>query len=82
METTIDSAGRIVVPKSLREAMHLRPGQVVDIIYADGRLEIAVPTTPAHLVRNAAGRLVAATEVEMPPLSAEATRDTLEEVRR
>jgi AbrB family looped-hinge helix DNA binding protein len=31
METTIDSAGRIVVPKALRDAVGLVPGSVVDV---------------------------------------------------
>jgi AbrB family looped-hinge helix DNA binding protein len=31
METTIDSAGRIVVPKPLRDALGLAPGTTVDI---------------------------------------------------
>jgi AbrB family looped-hinge helix DNA binding protein len=31
METTIDSAGRIVVPKPLRDALGLTPGTAIDI---------------------------------------------------
>jgi AbrB family looped-hinge helix DNA binding protein len=31
MKTTIDSAGRIVVPKPLRDALGLAPGTAVDI---------------------------------------------------
>ncbi|MGI8727938.1 MAG: AbrB/MazE/SpoVT family DNA-binding domain-containing protein, partial [Solirubrobacterales bacterium] len=37
MKTTIDKAGRIVVPKALREAVGLTPGTTVDISeYGDG----------------------------------------------
>lgn len=37
MKTTIDKAGRIVVPKALREAVGLTPGSTVDISeYGDG----------------------------------------------
>lgn len=42
MRTTIDSAGRIVVPKPMRDAMGLGPGQIIDIVFTDGRLEIEV----------------------------------------
>jgi AbrB family looped-hinge helix DNA binding protein len=31
METTIDAAGRIVVPKALRDELGLTPGSIVDI---------------------------------------------------
>jgi len=37
MQTTIDSAGRIIVPKAVREALRLTAGQQLDIVVADGR---------------------------------------------
>jgi AbrB family looped-hinge helix DNA binding protein len=39
MRAVIDRAGRIVVPKPLRQALGLRPGQLLDIRASDGRLE-------------------------------------------
>jgi AbrB family looped-hinge helix DNA binding protein len=37
MKTTIDAAGRIVVPKALRDQFHLTPGSEIDIeSMADG----------------------------------------------
>lgn len=81
MRTTIDGAGRIVVPKSLRDALGLRGGETLEISAVDGRLEIEVPPTPMRLERRGKA-LVAVTDVPMPPLSAELVRDTLERVRR
>jgi AbrB family looped-hinge helix DNA binding protein len=81
MITTIDSAGRIVVPKRLREELHFNPGQELEVRAVDGRLEIEHPTTPIRLEERA-GQLVAATDREMPTLTAEMVRDTLEQIRR
>jgi AbrB family looped-hinge helix DNA binding protein len=81
MKTTIDSAGRIVVPKSLRQALNLRAGQSVEIRAANGRLEIEVAATPMSLQKR--GRtVVAVPDIDLPTLTAEAVRDTLESVRR
>lgn len=82
MRTTIDSAGRIVVPKALRDALRLDGGTEVEITLANGRLEIEIPPTPMRLNRNARGRLVATTDEPMPVLSAGEVRDVLEQVRR
>jgi AbrB family looped-hinge helix DNA binding protein len=81
MKTTIDAAGRIVVPKPLRQALGLQPGQLLEIRAGDGRLEIEIAATPVTLRRRGKG-LVAVPETELPPLTAEQVRDTLERVRR
>jgi AbrB family looped-hinge helix DNA binding protein len=81
MVTTIDSAGRIVVPKRLREELHFRPGQELEMCAIDGRLEIKSQTTPIRLEERD-GQLVAVTDREMPTLTAEMVRDTLEQIRR
>lgn len=40
MRTTIDAAGRIVVPKSIREATGLHSGQEGDIVFTNGHIEM------------------------------------------
>ena len=47
----------------------------------DGRLEVEHPTTPIRLEEHD-GQLVAVTDREMPTLTAEMVRDTLEQTRR
>jgi AbrB family looped-hinge helix DNA binding protein len=81
MVTTIDSAGRIVVPKRLREELGFRPGQELELNAIDGRLEIEHQATPMRLERRGR-RLVAVADREMPMLTAETVRETLEQVRR
>ena len=81
MRSTIDSAGRLVVPKALRDAMGLAPGRAVDIVYVDGRLQIEIPPGRVHVeVEDGLPRLVA--EEDRPPLTVDEVRETLEATRR
>jgi AbrB family looped-hinge helix DNA binding protein len=81
MKTAIDTAGRIVVPKPLRDALGLSPGQVLEITAGDGRLEIAIAATPMTLKKRGKG-VVAVPDRTLPPLSADQVRDVLEKTRR
>ena len=81
MRTTIDKAGRIVVPKAMRDELGLNGGTEVEISLVDGRIEIDRIPTPVRLERRN-GRLVAIADREMPPLTAEMVRETLEKIRR
>lgn len=40
MIATIDKAGRLVIPKQLRDAMGLKPGMPLKIDFIDGKIEI------------------------------------------
>ena len=40
MRTTIDSAGRVVIPKALRDRAGLSPGTEIEIQLRNGHLEI------------------------------------------
>ena len=81
MRVAIDRAGRIVVPKSLRQALGLRPGQPLEIRAGDGRLVIEIAATPMRLKKRGKGP-VAVPNTNLPPLTAEQVRETLEQVRR
>lgn len=81
MKTTIDAAGRLVVPKPLRDELGVQPGQVVDLEVRDGRLEIEVLPVKMELRAGKHG-LVAVSAEPLPPLTQGEVRDTLERVRR
>ena len=81
MRAVIDKAGRIVVPKALRQALGLRPGQALTLRAIDGRLEIEVASTAMRLRKRGKG-VVAVPDAQLPPLTVEEVRETLERVRR
>jgi AbrB family looped-hinge helix DNA binding protein len=77
----MDAAGRIVVPKPLREELGLRAGQVLKVRARDRRIEIHPVAAPVQLVERG-GLLVAEPEEPLPPLTAQQVRATLEGIRR
>jgi AbrB family looped-hinge helix DNA binding protein len=58
MEATIDSVGRIVVPKPLRDALGLQAGSTVDISRYGAGLQL-IPTGRTARLVDESGALVA-----------------------
>jgi AbrB family looped-hinge helix DNA binding protein len=81
MRTAIDAAGRVIVPKSLRDELGLSPGLPLEIRSIDGSLLIAPVPTPVTLARRGK-RLVAKPAVRLPKLTQEEVRAALEGSRR
>jgi AbrB family looped-hinge helix DNA binding protein len=81
MRTTIDAAGRVVVPKPLRDALHFTPGQLLEVRAQDGQLVIEAAPVEMRLVRRRRGVVAVPTE-PLPTLSAEHVRETLDATRR
>jgi AbrB family looped-hinge helix DNA binding protein len=81
MRTTIDSAGRIVVPKPLRDELGLQPGQVLELEVTDGRLQVEIAPIDIRLERRRHGP-VAVPDERLPTLTAAVVRQTLERTRR
>ena len=79
MKSTIDRAGRIVIPKSIREAAGLRPGLSLKIEFRDGRVEIEPQSPKMRLVRRR-GMLVASIP-GAPKLSVEETNELIRKAR-
>jgi AbrB family looped-hinge helix DNA binding protein len=78
MQVSIDSAGRVVVPKPLRDQLGLSPNVSLEIDVVDGHLELSVPHRPAALVTGPHGPSIAPTGT---PITDEDVRRTLETVR-
>lgn len=71
MRATIDKAGRLVIPKPLRDSLGLGPG-VVEVV-ADGNALRVEPVAGASLERRD-GRLVIVSAPGAPPITDELVR--------
>ncbi len=81
MKTTIDRAGRLVVPKKIREAAGILPGSELTIRVNDGRIEIEPAPLDVRIVKR--GSLtVAVPRKRVPALTPEAVEQTLDRLRR
>jgi AbrB family looped-hinge helix DNA binding protein len=81
MVATIDAAGRIVVPKVLREALGLKAGTRLELSERDGAIVIQPAPVPMRLVRGPEGPVVEPDE-PLPTLTADDVRAILESGRR
>ena len=72
---TIDRAGRVVIPKEIRDAAGIEPGMPLVVSCREGRIEIEPRRRPVRIVKR--GRLQVAMSVEDgEPLTREAVRKT------
>ena len=78
MNVTIDSAGRLVVPKAIREEAELRPDMPLTIRCRDGRIEIEPAAQQVTRVKKGH---VAVAMAAAPTLSAETVRRTQQRLR-
>lgn len=81
MRVTVDGAGRIVLPKPIREAVRLRRGQEVEVRLVGTVVEIE-PVEPIVRLRDRPGRLpVLEVEGEVEPVTDADVRAALEAQR-
>jgi AbrB family looped-hinge helix DNA binding protein len=79
MTSTIDRAGRVIIPKAIREAAGLKPGLSLEIEYRDGKVEIE-PTSPKMRLVKKRGMLVASIP-GAPKLSVKETNELIRKAR-
>lgn len=80
MPLTMDAAGRLVIPKALRDAAGIRPGTPLEARLRDGRIEIEPAPIAVELVETL-GVLVAKPVDEAPDLGEEAVNATVNRLR-
>jgi AbrB family looped-hinge helix DNA binding protein len=81
MRITIDSVGRLVVPKALRNELGITGPAELEVVARDGLIELAVADTPAR-IDDRRGIPVIVTDGPMEPLSVEDVRAAIDRVRR
>ena len=58
MTATLDKVGRIVLPKNLREKLHLKPGAKFSIEVVGDKIEIELEAPKLGIVRKGGVRMV------------------------
>jgi AbrB family looped-hinge helix DNA binding protein len=78
--TTMDKAGRIVLPKDIREKAQFQPGMDLRVTVRDGRVEIESEPVEVKIVRK--GPFSVAVPLKpVPPLTHELVQRTIDEIR-
>lgn len=80
-KSTIDPAGRLVVPRAVRRAARLEAGAPLEITWEQDHIEIR-PATMPMFVAEEEGVYVVRPKGELPPLTSEVVEETLDQVRK
>lgn len=81
MKSAIDSAGRLVIPKRIRQEANLKAGDILEVEWQEGRIEIQPAPLAVELIRR--GRLVVAVPKEqIHPLTRETVESSRQSLRR
>jgi AbrB family looped-hinge helix DNA binding protein len=81
MRIGIDSVGRLVLPKPLRDELGITGATELDVAARDGVIELVVADVPAR-VEDRDGTPVIVTGTPVRPLSVEDVRGAIDRVRR
>lgn len=81
MKTSMDAAGRLVVPKPLRTALQIHGPTEVDIVALDGVIEIRPAAADTRIVHTPQGPVAQPVD-DLPPLTDDDVQAAIESTRR
>jgi len=81
MKTTIDSAGRLVIPMEIRREAGIKPGMILDVRTHEGRIEIE-PAPLAVKLERRGHLLVAVPQKSVSPLTSGIVEETRRKLQR
>ena len=81
MKTTIDMAGRLVVPKAVRAQLGLEAGQQLEVRVVDGWLIQIEPVSVPVRLEERDGLPVLVPDEHVPPVTDDMVRDAVERDR-
>jgi AbrB family looped-hinge helix DNA binding protein len=76
----MDSAGRLVLPKAIRDRAQLTPGLPIEVRVVDGRVELE-PAAASGLIETRRGVWVAASASPLPVLTQDQVDATIDALR-
>jgi AbrB family looped-hinge helix DNA binding protein len=80
MKTTMDSAGRLVIPRDIRVKANITPQTLLEVTWHDGRIEIEPVPAEVHLAKK--GKLlVAQSKDNRAKLKGELVEETRRRIR-
>jgi AbrB family looped-hinge helix DNA binding protein len=79
MRVAMDKAGRVVIPRSVRDRAHLRPGAPLDIRVRDGVVELEPAPSAARLEKR--GKWTVAVPGKATRLTQEQVDAVMDEIR-
>jgi AbrB family looped-hinge helix DNA binding protein len=81
VSVTIDKAGRLVVPKEIRDRLGLQPGDELEVEEYNGRIELFKPRPERGLIETVNGLLTLAPDPDRRPVDGDEARRQLERAR-
>lgn len=81
MRVGIDSVGRVVLPKVLRDELGITGPTQLEVAARDGVIELAVADVPARLEEREQGPVIT-TDESVPALTVEDVRAAIDRTRR